>query len=200
MSAWLCWASASNVTSEDAPGESAASGRSGPSGRLLPGTSHGGVILAVAFFIAPPALVKPSLSFPQSFSAPGASTSTSELLSIGSGTMTSDLKRHCWRRRRAARKGSAWRGSVANFSKSCEHPRRAAGLRGRRPQASRVFLATVAFILTKGSKSSVLSSPTPAPSACSRRRPLPTPRPRPTATLGPWRSLITRRHGRSSRS
>ena len=91
MSAWLCWASASNVTSEDAPGESAASGYSGPSGRLLPGTSHGGVILVVAFLIVSPAFVKPSLSFPQSFSAPGVSTSTSEFLSIGSGTINSDL-------------------------------------------------------------------------------------------------------------
>ena len=95
MSAWLCWASAFNETSEDAPGESAASGPSGPSGssgRLLPGTSHGGVTLVVTLRmgtqIAPPGFLKPSLICPQSFSAPRASL-TSELLSIGSGTVNS---------------------------------------------------------------------------------------------------------------
>ena len=96
MSAWLCWASAFNVTSEDAPGESAASGPSGSSGRLLPGTSQGGVTLVVTLRmgtqIEPPGFLKPSLICPQNLSAPRVSL-TLEFLSIGSGTMNSAPER-----------------------------------------------------------------------------------------------------------
>jgi hypothetical protein len=92
-SAWLCWASASNVTPEDTPSDSAASGPSGPFERILLGASHGGVTLVVTFRMgtqsAPPGFLKPSLICPQSLSAPRVSLTSSELLSIGSGTMNS---------------------------------------------------------------------------------------------------------------